>query len=255
MNKNDFINIFNIEDKAYISTLYDKYILSPKIGACIYTNDFYPPNIWSKLDSREGFLEMKIKSLGGFNDSERRVIIFNYDDSMELPYTILKIKCKTKFYKPTHKDYLGAIMGLGIKREKFGDLIVVDDTGYIVTFNEIAKFISCNLNLIGKAPCIVENVLKEEDMPCISFEKQQKLTTSMRIDCVVSSLTGLSRGESEKYIKEGLVLLNYSVLREKSKVIDKDDVITIRRYGKFKIGDVIGKSSKGRIKFLSMKYT
>lgn len=146
-------------------------------------------------------------------------------------------------------------MGLGIKREKFGDLIVVDDTGYIVTFNEIAKFISCNLNLIGKAPCIVENVLKEEDMPCISFEKQQKLTTSMRIDCVVSSLTGLSRGESEKYIKEGLVLLNYSVLREKSKVIDKDDVITIRRYGKFKIGDVIGKSSKGRIKFLSMKYT
>ena len=153
MNKNDFINIFNIEDKAYISTLYDKYILSQEIGACIYTNDFYPPNIWSKLDSREGFLEMKIKSLGGFNDSERRVIIFNYDDSMELPYTILKIKCKTKFYKPTHKDYLGAIMGLGIKREKFGDLIVVDDTGYIVTFNEIAKFISCNLNLIGKAPC------------------------------------------------------------------------------------------------------
>lgn len=255
MNKNNFTNIFNIEDKIYISQLYDKYILAQKTGASIYTNEFYPPNIWSKLDSKDGFLEVEAKSLGGFKDSERRIIVFNYDDSIEVPYTILKIKCKTKFYKPTHKDYLGAIMGLGIKREKFGDLIIVGDTGYVATFNEIAKFITCNLSLIGKAPCTIENVLNEEDMPSISFEEEQKLTTSMRIDCVVSSLTGLSRGDSEKYIKEGLVLLNYSVLREKSKLVDKDDVVTIRRYGKFKIGDVIGKSSKGRIKFLSMKYT
>lgn len=255
MNKNDFANIFNIEDRDHTLQLYDKYILSQKTGASICTSEFCPPNIWSKLNSRESFLGMEIKSLGGFKDSERRVIVFNYDDTFELPCTILKIKCKTKFYRPSHKDYLGAIMGLGIKREKFGDLIIVGDIGYIITFNEIADFISCNLNLIGKAPCTIENISTEEEIPSISFEKEQRLTTSMRIDCVVSSLTGLSRGDSEKYLKDGLVLLNYSVSREKSRVVCTDDVITIRRYGKFKIGDVIGKSSKGRIKFLSMKYT
>lgn len=254
MKKQEFLNYFTLDEKDQVLSIYDKLLAGEKLNIPVYTQEFYPPNIWNKLKFIGEALDAHIEFIGGMDQGERRIIVFNYEENMNLPYVILKIVCKSKFHKLTHKDYLGAVMALGIKREKFGDLVVNEDVAYIPTCKDISNFIIDNLNSIGKSPCTIEIISNNNDVPKKKFQEVIKLTSSMRLDCVVSSLTGLSRGASEKYIQEGMILVNYLPIKEKNHVIKEEDVLTIRQYGKFKIKQLLGISSKGRIRFLAMKY-
>ena len=79
-----------------------------------------------------------------------------------------KITNKSKFNKLSHKDYLGAIMSLGIEREKFGDLRVIDDFAVVPIYEEVIDYIFCSLDKVGKSPVSVEEIF-EENLPKINF--------------------------------------------------------------------------------------
>lgn len=145
-------------------------------------------------------------------------------------------KSKKRF---THRDYLGSLMGLGIKRECVGDILVGNDFTLAFVKSEISGYILNNLTSVGNASVEVSvysghlNSLVPE---AVSIEV---LLTSMRIDNFVAAVCNCSRQSANEYISSDSVFVNYSCNIKPSKAISQGDTISIRGFGKFKIGEIV----------------
>jgi RNA-binding protein YlmH len=254
MKKEDFLKFVYNEEEAVILKLYDRLALAQKSGKTVYTKEFYTPGIWSKISEMSSTLDVKVSCEGVFEEAERRMIAFYSEGEVYMPLKAICIINKSKFHVLQHKDYLGAVMSLGIKREKIGDLVVSGSKGYCAVCEDIATYLVDNLSSIGHCPCEVTEIVDYENIPSYNFEEKIILTTSMRADCLVSSITGLSRSKSVDILKSGKVLINYNEVREKDYEVTISSTLTIRGYGKFKVVDVVGNSGSGRLKILLKKF-
>jgi RNA-binding protein YlmH len=254
MNKEEFLKILVDIDKATASKIYDKMILAQKTGKVMYTTEFYPPNIWGKLSKASASMETKFFTYGVFEDAERRILVFSQEEPVYYPVKLIEIKNKSKFSALEHKDYLGALMSLGVKREKMGDLLIDGDRCYGAVYEEVYEYIKDNLDLIGKSPCVIREIIDEVEIPKVKFEDKVVISTSYRLDSIVGSLCGLSRSKAVEIIGSGKVLVNYTPSLEKDFAVHVDDVLTIRGFGKYRIRETIGNSGSGRLKIIVKKY-
>ena len=255
MDKKSFINLFHLEDKNSISNLFDKVILASRTGQTIYCNEFYTPKVWKTLEEIQIELEVKVFTYGLFEDSERRMIAFTNEEDLNFPVKILSIKNKSKFSALKHKDYLGAIMSLGIKREKLGDIVLSGEGCYFPVCSDISDYVFINLNTIGNSPCSFEVLDASTDITkAKNYEEKVIIISSLRMDCIISSICNISRSVAVEMIDNGKVLLDYTEVKSKEKKVLPESVITVRGYGKYKIGEEIGTTQKDRIKMLVKKY-
>lgn len=249
------LNVVNDEDSVLVSNLLDKIELAEKTGKTIFSNEFYGPNIWSLICSLSSQFNINIHNNGIFEEAERRMLCFTQDESVEFPVILVKIQNKSNFHTLKHKDYLGAVMSLGIKREKFGDFVVDGDCCYIALCQDVKDYILFNLTNIGKCPCSIEFLEKLYDFKAShNFQTEIVNVSSMRIDCIAAALCNVSRNESESLIRQGKVLINYSIVSDKDETVRENSVITIRGFGKYKLIENIGLTSKGRNKIKIKKY-
>lgn len=255
MNREDILKCFGEEEKAEVLTLVNKMELAYNKDLTTFSSIFVTPNIWKTLESRFSSKIFKVESCGGFLESERRLLAFNNKYNEEFPLKVLKIKANAKFRNVEHKDFLGSIMALGIERNKIGDLIKRDDEAYLAVHEDIKDYIILNLEKIASCPCRVFEVGIDEEFPKISFDEEVILVSSLRLDNIVCKIANISRGKAQEYIKLGKVLLDYSKVTDKSVEVKKDDRITMRGYGKFILGDVVGNSKSGKFKIIIKKYT
>jgi len=259
MNKKEFLSRINYEDKILLSNIFEKIELSNKINKPIYLNEFYTPNVWNSLLSIEKELDIIVGTYGIFEDSDRRVLCFlpyGFQQDFNLyPLDLIKIKNKSSFSYLSHSDFLGTLMGQGIKREKFGDLIVKDQICYVPICKDVLPYIKENLTKIGGSPCLIESIdYTNEEIPSFNFEEKIIIASSLRIDCVVSAFTGKSRASSAEMINRGAVLIDYERIDEKDIYVKLNSIITVRGYGKFKIQSIQGKTQRDREKILIKKY-
>lgn len=256
ISKKDFIDKVDFEDKNLVSNIYDKILLCSKINNVVYTDEFYPPNVWKTVENLSSNLPVRIYSSGVFNESERRMLAFSPDEVWYYPIDLLKIENRSKFLSLRHRDYMGAIMSLGIKRHKLGDFILKDNICYVGVCQSLSEYIINNLTAIGKNPCTVSKLdLFQENLPNYDFEDINIIVTSLRMDSIVAGLANLSRGKGEELLQSGKVLLNYLTIKDKAKVIKPNSCITIRGLGKFKFICEIGETNRGRIKALFKKFS
>lgn len=255
MDKKNFLNFIDYEDKNVLSNIYDKLILAEKINSTIFTNEFYTPDLWKAIINLQSKFDTNIYAGGIFEECERRMLAFSNTSVSSYPIKLLKITNKSKFQNLEHRDYLGAVMGLGIRREKFGDLIINNDVCYGPFSEDIYEYILSNLNYIGRCPCSIE-IVEESNYKYIrtNTEEMYIITTSLRLDSVVSSLCNISRTKAVSMINSGKVLADYKNTYEKDKIIEMNTVITIGGYGKFKVIEQIGATQKGRLKLYVSKY-
>lgn len=257
MNKNEFLNRFTNKDRLILSNIFDKINLAIKVQVPIYTNEFYTTDICMEVKKLSTLLGVKIETYGIFENSERNMMAFSYegDNYCYFPLKLIKIENKSKFNKLSHKDYLGAIMSMGVNRNKFGDLIVIENSCYVAVSEEIASYILNNLNSIGKCTCnICELELTKSNIPKIKFEELNIIVSSLRLDCLISSICNISRNRAVELINRGNVLLNYVTEKEKDYNVSFGSTITIRGYGKFKLFCDTGVTAKNRIKILMKKF-
>ncbi|MHC1720988.1 MAG: RNA-binding protein [Clostridiaceae bacterium] len=242
-------------DPGVFPNLYNKIIMAEKTGKTVYSSEFYPPNIWSNLIRMESYFDVSFSTYGIFEDSERRVIGFGSGDFDEFPVKLVKIKTNTKFSAVEHKDYLGSIMSLGIRREKFGDLILSEDACYAAVYEDVAGYLLNNLNKVKNSPCTIE-VLDPacDEKPKHRFEFINTTASSQRLDCVTASICSISRTKSDELIRQGKVLVNYSTAHKRDLELDEDDIIVIRGYGKFIFNAVKGYTGSGRLKIELKKF-
>ena len=256
MDKKKFINLFLEEDPSIISSLYDKIELCKKINGTIYSDIFLPPQIWSKLIEYEVDLEILVEVEGLSKDSEKKMVAFKSyysEDFIDFPIKFIKITPKSKFIKLEHRHFLGSILSTGIKREKLGDLIVNNGEGFTVIHKGLYDFLITHLKTIGKTNIEINEVGKK-DIPPYKFIVEDYLLASQRLDLVVATFTHKSRNEGAKLVESSQVMLNYKTNTNKSFNIKNNDLITIRRYGKFIFLGSAGETKKGKLKVKFKKF-
>lgn len=253
LSKDDVLKNFLKEDTEDVIKIYECMSLAYNKGVPIFTKFFCKPNIWMYFTKNFNKKDFLVEARGAFEECDRRIVSFNNIYDTPFPYRIVKITNKSKFNKLSHKDYLGAIMSLGIEREKFGDLRVIDDFAIVPIYEEVIDYIFCSLDKVGKSPVSVEEIF-EENLPKINFLESIIIVPSLRLDNIVSKLANISRGKAVDIIDSGKVLIDYSKSIEKSKDIKDGQRITISGVGKFIIGEIIGNTKSGRYKVKINKF-
>ncbi len=194
---------------------------------------------------------------GGYTGAERVLlcVLPDWCEENDVDYPIRALTVAYKNFKTlSHRDFLGAIMALGIKRESVGDILTQPSRAVIFVKKEISDFIKQQLLKVGSTGVTVTDGFTPP-LPGIGVKLENTVTvSSLRLDCVVSALTGLSRNSAVQCIEQGFVSVN-SVCREKiTYKINEGDKITVRGIGKFDILSAGGISKKGRIILKSAKY-
>lgn len=194
---------------------------------------------------------------GGYADAERTLFIAKPEF---IEFDINQVICVVKVFGRdletlTHRDYLGSLMGLGIKRENIGDILVNDTGAFIFTKCEIAQYIIANLEKIGRHG--VKTQICSVESPDIPEPKTKEIVgtvSSLRLDAVVSQGTGLARGKAQDIIKDGLVSLNWENIDTISKEIENGDLISVRGFGRMRVSEIGGLTRKGRTFIKILKY-
>lgn len=255
MNKEEFLKFFFEEDMDNLSNLYGKISKSINSNIDIYTDEFYTPNIWSKLIDMESSMETKISAFGIFEDAERRILKIGDNFPSDVPLVLAKISSKSKFTTLYHKDYLGAIMSLGINREKFGDVVLIDGGCYFATTRRIYDYVALNLDRVANSPISISFEDYSENLSItVPYEEMSIIVTSRRLDSMVSSIIKTSRNKALEVINKKEVLVNYKVSQDKSLAIKENDLLTIRGFGKYRICNTFSYTAKDRLKILIKKY-
>ena len=193
--------------------------------------------------------------LGGTSDSERRIAVF-YPEYMEKEEIkdadfLSAIKITAGFGTPGHRDYLGSILGLGIKREWIGDILINDNIAYVICLPPSNLTILSELTHVSRYGVRCESVpVQEVPIPKKTVKQLSFTVQSRRFDAIIGCIFGISRTRAAKLISSGAATLNYQECLKNDAYVDDGDVISARGYGKAKLIGQTGQSRKGRI-FLS----
>lgn len=260
MDKTHIYSILNSDGNFDFGNIIDNIDLAINIDFSVFSNFFYPPTVWRKLEKIQNLLDVNILLLGLNDLSEKKIPIFfpiDFEITQELMdenIVYFKINGENNFYSLEHKDFLGAIMSIGLKRECFGDLIVKDNIAYCITTFDFYSILFSSLISVGKVPVKISKI-KKNSVPLMDFKELSFSVPSFRIDSIVAELGNFSRNESLSKILSGDVLVNYTIPKSKSLVLEINDVITIKKIGKFIFKETLGENKKGKIKVLFLKFS
>lgn len=196
-------------------------------------------------------------SYGGFEQAERKMFViypekFNSEvvsKNLSNIIQIIRIQLPDELKgKYTHRDYLGAVIKLGVKREKVGDIIVDNEGADIIVDKDITKFLLENLGSLTRFSKSIITVEKIEDLRQVEIKKQELeiIVSSLRLDNVISELARCSRNKALDIINMERVFVNFQNETKKTKQIKSGDMVTIRGKGRFYIKEIIGQTKSGR---------
>lgn len=193
---------------------------------------------------------------GGFSDAERKIFgvfpdyIYDRDEAYPIDYL-----CVSHPMPISHRDILGSLMSLGVKREMFGDILVFDKQSFVILHKSMTDFVIENLTKIKNVGIKISKCSKDDVVSVGNrFEEQNVIVSSLRLDCVVAALSFKSRAESAKLILGERVQINHEIISSVSKNVSDGDVLSIRSVGKFKLGECVSKTKKGRLVLSYKKY-
>ena len=183
---------------------------------------------------------------GGYPGAERRMLGVFDGERQAFPLCALELSFR-KSDRLTHRDFLGALMSLGIERETVGDILVEDGRCVVFVKEEMTSYIRSQLSKVGSAGVKIA----EADTAALpqgrGFDERFCTVSSLRMDAVVAAAAGLSRERAKQLIVSGGVAHNYEVCQSVSRMTAEKDVITIRGKGKYVINGVQGETKKHRI--------
>jgi len=193
---------------------------------------------------------------GGSTLCERRRAFFLPEYILEEDFQaeeyITTLKISFSFTKLSHRDFLGSLMGLKIKRECIGDIYVFEKFAYVYLNKDITQYVIINLRRIGNVGITLEEVpLNSIIIPEVKTEKIKFTVNSLRLDSIIAGTFKISRENATSLIKDGLATVNYLNVLTPSKLLKKDDVFSLRGYGKAKLEEIGDLTKKGRI-FISI---
>lgn len=191
---------------------------------------------------------------GGWSGAERKVLCIEPEGcAPQRPLACVRLECRVQAGAalPAHKDYLGSIMGLEIRREALGDIILPEaapGTAYVFALEPAAALICGELRSAGRTE--LSTCLRPmEELPAFALPEREARTAtvpSLRLDAVLAAMLRCSRGQAAELIAAGRVEINHLPASSAHAAVYEGDMFTVRGKGRFCLSAVNGKSKKDR---------
>ena len=197
--------------------------------------------------------EVCLQSFGGYSNAEKKRVFITEDWDTIAPssyqITVFNVEYPQKFACLSHSAILGSLANAGIETSTFGD-IITDGNGRWQFFakSELKDFFQHEINHIGKTKVRIRPSLNQKVI--IIDDESEMLTaivSSLRLDAVLASITHESRQQIKANISNNLVKLNWHSVKDFNIMVDEDDVLSLRHFGRCKITD-ISTTRKGKHK-------
>ena len=187
---------------------------------------------------------------GGYSEAERKIVCFYCDKIPEFDMLeFLKVSPSNKKFADdlTHRDFLGALMNLGIERHMIGDICIVDNVAHIITFKSMSETIINELSTVKRTKVVLE-VESADELKAVNRMEYKKINIpSERLDSIIGSIYNISRSKVNLYIDAGKVFINSRQCFSHSSKIKDGDIITVRGLGRARFLGISALSKKGRL--------
>lgn len=193
--------------------------------------------------------ELKLAFLGdgGYAEAERCRGLIHYDFLSPEQAPLAFIRLFFKGHTPRHQDVLGALLGLGIKREMVGDILLSDEYADVVLADEIASYVLLSLQKVGREKVRIQSITPQElAIQPQEYQERQIVVSSLRLDAVLADAFRCSRKVATQRIKNGDCKVNWRLITRPGHQIESGDVLSLRHSGRVKVGKHIKMTKKGR---------
>lgn len=253
------------EDIFLEGQILDKILQCQENYVAVHTGflDLHQQSLAQNIIKRE-IKKRGIKALfyGAYEEAIRRILFFFPDyvekDScgeFENSFGVLEVSKIDKKISLTHRDYLGAFTGLGLKREMLGDILVREEGADLIALKEIIPILLKEYHSVGKSSVRVrEKPLQELIFSENVMIRERGSVSSLRLDNVLSEIFHLSRAQAQEWIQKGNVYVNYVEKRKNESPVQDGDMIVIRGKGKRKIDKIEAVNKKNKFPIYYIKY-
>lgn len=198
------------------------------------------------------YLDLTMFFDGGYQDAERVRVLIAPDymtyNSEDMGIIFFEAIGQNKFDKLQHKDYMGALLNIGIKRDKFGDIIISENKKQYIIAEELADYVRLQLTQIGQTKVKLEEFKREEiNIPNQQIKTVTLTLSTLRVDTVISQLYNQSRSKILEMIKRNYLKVNWQTINQAGFKLEVGDVISLRDFGRSKFLEMEGSTKKGRI--------
>jgi RNA-binding protein YlmH len=225
-------------------------------------NDRHEPKLTDFLDPRQQEIvrqvagrhpNVKVSFHGGYPDSERKRAFLAPDYAEARPedfaLSYLSIVAQENQTGLKHADYMGSLLSLGIKREKFGDILTHEASAQVVMDERLAGYVISNLQKVKRQRVIVSSVDAGDLRPAAQrWETSFTTVSSLRLDAVLAEAHRLSRSKASDMIGAGFAKVNWKVVDSPAEEVNAGDIISLKGYGRIRLWTIEGANKKGRIK-------
>ncbi|MGG1661667.1 RNA-binding protein [Brevibacillus sp. NRS-1366] len=246
---------FAKEERPFVERALEMLTLVERKQAMRLT-DFVDPRqlmIFQSLASQ--VQDVTVSSSGGYEGAERTRVILHPDylspETDDYRIALLAIRADQRFHSLEHRDVMGAILGVGMKREKFGDMITDADGCFVIVGEEIADFVCTQVTQIHRTSVQIKRVQWEDFKPPAARYVEKTITVpSPRIDAILGEVHNLSRAKALVPIRAGKVKVNWKAVEDPSHQLRMGDMVSMAGFGRFKLLEVSGPTRSGRLRMI-----
>lgn len=233
-----------VENRDTVARVIDQAEQALKTWEVVCTDFLSPLELIEVQHLFHRLTDVHVLAWGGYPQAERqRVAIARSELPLEpaqVEIAVLSITGNFLFDPATHRDFLGAILGTGLVREKVGDILVLGERGaQALVVPELVEFLEMNLTQVRSVPVKTRRIDATELQ--IREPKKKEMTTveaSLRLDAIASAGFGMSRSKMVDLINAGDVRVNWKEITQASYAVKQGDLVAIRGKGRLAIGDI-----------------
>jgi photosystem II S4 domain protein len=243
-----------VENREIVARAIDLAEQAIKTWEVVETDFLSPPEIAEVRGVFDRLSDVEIIATGGYPQAERqRLGICRSElpfEPSQVPLAAIQIAGNFLFDPPTHRDFLGAMLGCGIVRDKTGDIIVLGEQGaQAIVAPELVEFLETNLTQVRSVP-VKTRQIELSELKIREPKKKELVTTeaSLRLDAIASAGFGMSRSKMVDLISSGDVRVNWKDVNQSAHALKTGDLVAIRGKGRLEIGEVaITKKERYRV--------
>lgn len=250
---------FHDSEKSFVDKAWD-WIRRAEDQHTVKRTDFLDPRQCHIIRALANRSDVNLRLDGGYAGAERQRAVLTPEyrdpDTEDIAIKVLAVTSPdNRFSELEHGDFLGAILGLGVKRDKVGDIHILEDACHILVAEEIAEYFTMNMNQVHRLGVSTE--LLPLDKLRTSSQELEEMTlsvASLRLDGIASDVWRLSRAKILIPIKAGRCRLNWKTEEDPSVPLKDGDVVSLQGFGRFKVLEVEGATKKGRMRVRIGRY-
>lgn len=247
----------------------DRMLLSHVLDQAVRTESRNIPSYTAFLSPREQAMTADLLRLagtpetsycfaGGYAGAERCVALF-LPDWLDPRNAEIPVRCVRAAYRReeriTHRDLLGSLMGLGIVREKVGDILAGEESADVLVMESVADYLLQNWEWAGRTKLhVTEADPANIHIPAQKYEEIRDTVSSLRLDAVLSGGLRIARGKASALVEAGRVEVNWRECVKPDRLLSEGDTVTARGFGKLQLASVGGLTRKGRISIVIRRW-